>query len=373
MHVAYLNVEYMHAGNSVRVMCTGGFPAVHASFAGYAKHACNISGVTSDRPTPRIAEYPRAGHQLLHLSDTHLRALGDRLYGSIDARGRLERALAQIEASGTRPAAVVFTGDLADFGEAEAYADLRALVEPWSRRLGTRLVWVMGNHDDRAAFRAEMLGGDSGADPYAPHDAVYDVDGLRVIALDTSVPGHHHGEISDEQLAWLELELSVPAPHGTILAMHHPPVPSVLDLAVTVELRDQSRLATVLRGSDVRSILAGHLHYSTSATFAGIPVSVASATCYTQDLTAPVGGTRPWDAAQAFNLVHVYEDTVVHSVVPVSDAPGLAYVDAEESARLLARAGVVIPDASTGALHAQNTRDAALAANPPTAPLRIVG
>jgi Icc protein len=41
--------------------------------------------------------------------------------------------------------------------------------------------------------------------------------------------------------------------------MHHPPIPSVQDLAVTVELREQARLAQVLRGTDVRSILAGHL------------------------------------------------------------------------------------------------------------------
>ena len=98
--------------------------------------------------------------------------------------------------------------------------------------------------------------------------------------------------------------------------MHHPPLPSVLDLAALVELRDQSALAEVLFGSDVRSILAGHLHYSSTGTFAGIPVSVASATCYTQDLSVPAGGTRGRDAARAFNLVHVYGSTVVHSVVP---------------------------------------------------------
>ena len=107
-----------------------------------------------------------------------------------------------------------------------------------------------------------------------PMDRVHDIAGLRVIVLDTSVPDYHHGEITPEQLQWLAAQLAEPAPFGTILAMHHPPIPSVQDLAVTVELRDQPRLARVLRGTDVRSILAGHLHYSTSGTFAGIPVSV---------------------------------------------------------------------------------------------------
>jgi 3',5'-cyclic-AMP phosphodiesterase len=143
------------------------------------------------------------------------------------------------------------------------------------------------------------------------------IDGLRIITLDTSVPGYHHGEITAHQLDWLAEQLATPALDGTILALHHPPIPSVLDLAVTVELRDQASLGRVLRGSDVRAILGGHLHYSTSATFVGIPVSVASATCYTQDLTTAAGGTRGRDGAQGCNIVHVYQDTIVHSVVPL--------------------------------------------------------
>ena len=98
----------------------------------------------------------------------------------------------------------------------------------------------------------------------------------------------------------------------------------------------------MLRGTDVRAIIAGHLHYSTFATFAGIPVSVASSTCYAQDLTVPVGGTRPQDGAQAFNLVHVYDDTVVHSVVPVDAPRTLEHIDADEAQRRL-RAAEVAP------------------------------
>jgi 3',5'-cyclic AMP phosphodiesterase CpdA len=154
----------------------------------------------------------------------------------------------------------------------------------------------------------------------------------------------------------------VPAPYGTILAMHHPPVPCVLDLAATVELRDQWRLAAVLRGTDVRAILAGHLHYSTFATFAGIPVSVASATCYTQDLTVPQGGTRGQDGAHAYNLVNVYDDTIVHSVVPVDAADALEYVDAAETRRRLDNAGVRIPPSVSSGLRSE----------PPTAPIPVL-
>jgi len=212
-------------------------------------------------------------------------------------------------------------------------------VEPVAARLGARVIWVMGNHDDRGAFRSQLLAEQASTRPV---DRVYDINGLRIITLDSTVPGHHYGEVTGEQLDWLAEELSTRAPHGTILAMHHPPLPSVLDLAVAVELRDQSGLAEVLLGSDVRSIIAGHLHYSSTGTFAGIPVSVASATCYTQDLNVPVGGTRGRDGARAFNLVHVYGTTVLHSVVPVGQYGVLDYVDAEETARRLAASGIRI-------------------------------
>ncbi|GAB2528939.1 phosphodiesterase [Paramicrobacterium agarici] len=290
--------------------------------------------------TPRTAEYPRPDHFLLHISDTHLLGGDRRLYGSVDPAEQLRTLFAELEGSEGRPDAIVFTGDLADKGEPEAYDLLRRIVEPAAERLGARVIWAMGNHDNRAAVRSELF-----AEPPSmrPINRVYDVNGLRVITLDTSVPGEHYGDVTAEQLAWLREQLAVPAPHGTILAMHHPPIPSVLDLAVSVELRDQAALAEVLRGTDVRSILAGHLHYSSTATFADIPVSVASASCYTQDLNVPVGGTRGRDGARAFNLVHVYESTVLHSVVPLGQYQVLDYVDADETARRLKADGVEIP------------------------------
>jgi 3',5'-cyclic AMP phosphodiesterase CpdA len=292
----------------------------------------------------RVAEYPRPDHVLFHLSDTHLIAGDGGLYGAVDAEHRLRQLLEQAEASRITPTAIVFTGDLTDTGEPGAYGKLRALVEPFARQLDAPVVWVTGNHDDRAALREHLLDENGSAEPL---DRVHMFDGLRIVVLDTTVPGHHHGEISDAQLAWLRSVLAEPAPFGTILAMHHPPVPCIQDLAVTVELRDQRRLADVLDGTDVRSILAGHLHFSTTATFAAIPVSVASSACYSQDLAVSVGGQRGRDGAQSFNFVHVYPDTVVHSVVPIGYGPTVGQpATPDEAAERLAEAGIVIPPAA---------------------------
>ena len=266
-----------------------------------------------------ISQYPAPAHFILHLSDTHFVGDGDLLHDSVDSDAKLAELFEGFAKSNARPEAIVFTGDLADTGRPDAYRRLRALVEPAAAELGAEVIWVMGNHDERGAFRAGLL--DQNAEDVTPIDRVFDIGGLRIIALDSTVPGQHHGEIGDDQLQWLAKELETPAPHGTLLALHHPPVPSPIGLIALVELRDQAKLAEVIEGTDVRGILGGHLHYSTHSTFAGIPVSVASATCYTQDLNVVYPGARGQDGAQSYNLVHVYEDRVLHSVVPIGQFP----------------------------------------------------
>jgi Icc protein len=202
-----------------------------------------------------LGQHPHPGHVIAHLSDPHL--LTRLQYGAIDTEAHLERALERLGRITPRPQALVFTGDLADLGEPKAYARLREIVEPAAAAWGAQVIWTMGNHDDRAAYSLGLFDSLSSE----PQDRVYDVAGLRVIALDSTVPGWHHGELSGSQLEWLAAELATPAEHGTILALHHPPIPvPLVPIAAVIELLDQERLAEVVRGSDVRAIVGGHFH-----------------------------------------------------------------------------------------------------------------
>jgi Icc protein len=264
-----------------------------------------------------LGQYPAPRHVIAHISDTHFLGEGRGLYGEVDTDANLTQALEQLERSGVRPEAIVFTGDLADLGEPDAYTRLRSIVEPAAARLGAQIIWVMGNHDERPEY-SSLLFDIEATD--APQDRVYDINGLRIVSFDTTVPGYHHGAMSDAQLEWLADVLATPAEHGTLLAVHHPPMPTPLLWAMEMlELHGQDRLEEVIRGTDVRGILGGHLHYSGHSTFAGVPVSVAAATCYTLALTAKDRLLSGVNADQAMNLVHVYDDRLVHSVVPIGD------------------------------------------------------
>lgn len=269
-----------------------------------------------------FSQHPAVEHVLVHMSDTHLLANGRMLYGSIDTRAYLTSFLDRLVASGLAVDALVFTGDLADRGEIDAYQDLADRVAPYAKALGAEVVWVMGNHDEIEPFAKVFYNEDATVEP---QDRVYDLGGLRVISLDTSVPGYHHGEVTTAQREWLKAQLATSAPHGTILAMHHPPIATPLDLMGVIELEDQASLAGVLKGTDVRAIIAGHLHYSSFSTFAGIPVSVAAAACYNIDLVAEKStmfSTK--ENGLSASLVHVYPQTVVFSSVPLDDLPELS-------------------------------------------------
>ncbi len=266
----------------------------------------------------QFGQYPAPLHVVAHLSDPHLLADGQRQYGVVDPEHGLRLALERVARLDPAPQVLVFTGDLADKAEPAAYARLRELVTPVAADLGAEVVWVMGNHDERASYAKGLYD----LEDEGVQDRVHEVDGLRIIALDTSVPGYHHGELTADQLGWLRDQLATPAPHGTLLALHHPPIPvPMLRAAEIIELDDQHRLAEVLAGSDVRAILGGHFHFTSWSTFAGIPVSVASASCYTSDPAPLARFVSGVDGHQAITMLHLYDDRVVNSVVPLTPAP----------------------------------------------------
>lgn len=268
---------------------------------------------------PRFGRYPAARHVIAHLSDTHFLADGAPLGGTADTVGHLDRAVRQLGRMTGSLDAILVTGDVTDLGEPDAYLRVREVLEPLAEATGARLVWVMGNHDEREPF-AEILLREP-TPPDGPLNRVVDLGGLRLVVLDTSVPGYHHGVLEPSTLDWLRDVLRETAPYGTVLAMHHAPIATPLALMDILELRGQDDLAAVVRGTDVRVILGGHLHYPTQGSFAGIPVSVAGALAYTMDLSAQPRALVGLDGGHSVSLVHLFDEGVVTSLVPVGEFP----------------------------------------------------
>lgn len=243
-----------------------------------------------------------SGHVIAHLSDPHLLA-GDRLLaGRIDTVEQLRQALTRVEESHEAIDVIVLSGDLTDSADPAAYAVLDQLVQPVAERLGAAVVMTGGNHDERGPMALGLYDVVSSE----PQDAVTLVRGLRVIDVDSAVPGYHHGGFSDSQFAWLASELVTPAEHGTVLVMHHPPITYRSGTMSLLDFENPRRLRAVLEGSDVRVILCGHLHVTTFGLLGGIPVVVAGGVSYVDDVSAPREQMMGIDGPQSWNLVELH-------------------------------------------------------------------
>ncbi|HEX3778396.1 MAG TPA: metallophosphoesterase [Pseudonocardiaceae bacterium] len=269
---------------------------------------------------------------LIQFSDTHICPDGELLHGSVDTFGALERAIDRVLAAGIRVHGLLLTGDLADDGKPEAYRRLAALLRPAAERLGASVVYAMGNHDERTAFAAELLDTPLDTPPSGPLDSVHLIGGVRVIALDSTIPGRPDGRLVPEQLAWLRAELARPAPRGTILVLHHPPLPSPVAPVHLLRLRDAEELAAALAASDVRLVLTGHAHHTGCGALAGIPVWVSPALAYRLDPLPPPGRMRGVGGA-GFSRIDLIDGTFVATAVAVGAADPVYDLDAEDTAR----------------------------------------
>ncbi len=254
---------------------------------------------------------------LAHVSDPHF--LPPTHPDQPRTRARLAHVLDAIVNRREPPAAIVITGDLTQNGDPSAYAALREQVVTVATRLGSQLMWLPGNHDERHAFARSLLGSSDDAAAIQ----VMDVAGLRLIGLDSCVPGHHHGSLTDATLAALRAELATPAPRGTVLAIHHPPLPAVMDSLQDLMLRDPAPFAAAIVATDVRWILAGHVHSACTGVFAGVPVTTASSTSRAIDLSQPTSRIIDRDGPVSYNHVAVYPETITSSVVSVGWWPEL--------------------------------------------------
>jgi 3',5'-cyclic AMP phosphodiesterase CpdA len=265
-----------------------------------------------DWQTPDGSDPDRATHVLAHLSDTHLTSPGVRYNGVLDADAALDRAVAVLRDAALD--AVVLSGDLTDTGDPTAYRRLAGAVESIATPGNAPLtIYATGNHDVRTEFHRQLLHRD-GTEPLLQ---VHTVRGLRVIVLDSTIVGAGHGRLTEPHLAELRAELRSTAPAGTILVLHHAPVPPPSPLL--------SYFAAI-EGTDVRMILAGHHHLARSAMLGTVPVAVAGSTTIRTDPLAPAGHERTL-ASGSFNLIEVYPDTIVSSVIPVDGADGVFDLD----------------------------------------------
>jgi 3',5'-cyclic-AMP phosphodiesterase len=233
---------------------------------------------------------------IAHVSDTHFG-------GPPDARARAEAVLAHLLALDPRPDVLLVTGDVADHGLPDEYAEARTVLDAWT---GPKLVGT-GNHDVREEFARGLLDREAGG----PLVQVLDAPDHRLLMLDSLVAARDgvridHGELTNDQLDWLDAQLAADD-RPAFVCLHHPPADIGLGLMADILLKEPEPLAAVVsRHPHVQALLVGHAHTACVTTFAGRPVLIGGGCASTVPLDAepyPV----VWEAGPptlAFHLLH---------------------------------------------------------------------
>lgn len=252
---------------------------------------------------------------IAQISDLHVMIPGQLAHGKFDTAGNLSRCVAQIMQTTPLPTVVLATGDLAETGASAEYRRLRELLAP----LAMPLFVIPGNHDDRAALCAGFP--DHAYLPRAGEPVRYAVEDfdVRLIALDTTIPGADGGTLDAAQLDWLDATLSAAPVRPTLVLMHHPPFKTGIHGMdeITLDAVSASRLGAIIeRHRQVERIVCGHVHRGILARWRGTVVSVCPSTAYQYELDLREKGlsasTREPPAYQA----HYWNGTelVTHTV-----------------------------------------------------------
>jgi 3',5'-cyclic-AMP phosphodiesterase len=220
------------------------------------------------------------------------------------------------------PDMVVITGDLTECGLDAEYTNLARLLRKW---LPMPVFVIPGNHDRRGNFREGLkhLPGVT-ADPHYVQYAVEDHP-VRLVMLDTLVPGAGHGELHAGQLEFLDRTLAAVPGKPTIVAMHHPPFVCGIAHMDRINLRDAPAFTAIIaKHRQVERIICGHHHRPIVARVAHAIASIAPSVAHQVEMTLDPHDPGAFVFEPPAFQLHRWTpaDGIVSHTVYIEDFPG---------------------------------------------------
>lgn len=257
---------------------------------------------------------------IAQMSDPHLRPPGVLYQGLVDSNAMLEGAVAAVNAMVPKADIVLLSGDVVDEGSAVEYAHARDLLA----RLEAPLAALPGNHDEREAFRRAFADQPWIARDGPMHLVIEEAGPVRIVGLDVTVPGAHHGLFDAAAAAWLDATLSRAPGRPTIVMMHQPPIACGVGYLDDYRCFGAALLAAVIgRHPQVEWIVCGHVHRMMQQRFAGTLLLTAPSTTTAISLRL---GTDAEPASfvdpPAFLLHHWRDGGLITHVMPIGTYRG---------------------------------------------------
>jgi 3',5'-cyclic-AMP phosphodiesterase len=264
------------------------------------------------------------GFVVAQISDPHIVERGREMSPGLDTAPFLTAAIRHLMRLSTPPNLVLVTGDLVNDGDTEQYVHLRELLAP----LTLPYCLVPGNHDDIDTMRAHFPRHAAGVGRPRCDEVIEG--GIRVVVLDSSRRGEPGGELDDAQLAWLEAVLETDRSKPTVIALHHPPFRTGIDLMDAMGMSERASAALeaiVSRHGQVERIVAGHLHRSITARFGGTVAMTVPGTAHAVTLALHPDDPPAWNLEPPAVTLHTWvagRGLVTH-MQAIGDWPATTY------------------------------------------------
>lgn len=220
---------------------------------------------------------------ICQLTDLHVRPGGLAANRVSETNMLTERALRVVAGLNPRPDVVLITGDLTECGLTREYANLSAML---GRTLSMPVYVIPGNHDRRDNLRKSLAHLPAvSSDPRFVQYAIEDYP-VRLVMLDTLVPGAAHGELSGAQLEWLDRTLAAQPDKPTLVGMHHPPFATGIPHMDRIGLLNAEQFGSVIaRHHQVERIVCGHHHRPIIGRCAHAIASISPSVAHQVELT----------------------------------------------------------------------------------------
>lgn len=258
---------------------------------------------------------------IAQISDLHIARQDRKTYGIAPMAENTARCVEHINTMTPRPELVVVSGDLCDTGALDEAQRAKAILD----KLQMPYFVIPGNHDERSAM-FEVFGG-------APCPArqadfinfVIENQELRLIALDSTIPGAPGGELGLKRLTWLEAQLNSKPDQPSLILMHHPPVDcSLRETRIDGFIGAEQLGKIVARFANIERICCGHIHLLTHTRWHGTIVTTAPSMGLQLHLDLTMRAPSQWVPEDPGFLLHHWtrERNLITHAITVRDRGG---------------------------------------------------
>lgn len=178
--------------------------------------------------------------RLVQLTDLHIFADEYALLNGANTRENFLVVLRQV--LGDQPDYIVLTGDISGDHEASVYPWVMGIMEdtgvPWS--------WLPGNHDEFSFMQSKFL-------------REISLGKWRVLQLNSQVEGERYGDLSDDEIEFLQTSLTKDNTTPTLVMVHH----HVCDIGSCLDdgrIKSNRFFDCLASHMCVKAVVHGHIH-----------------------------------------------------------------------------------------------------------------